>query len=324
MCPYPPRPGTLSAAIVICVYTLDRWGDILAAVESARRQRKTPDEIVVVVDHAPDLYRRLAVTVPDVTLVENRRQRGLSGARNTGVEVTSTEVVAFLDDDAVAHPEWLEHLCAAYTSDAVAGVGGATLPGWDSTRPDWFPTEFDWTIGCSFTGREPGPVRNLLGGNASFRREVFDTVGGFAEQMGRNSATTRPLGGEETDLCIRATQQRPDWVFVYEPRALIWHRVPDERARFGYFRSRCYAEGLSKAALVGRLGASDGLSTERAYVVNTLIVGVLRGFRDAVRGDLAGLRRAGAIVAGFLTTAAGYARGRLSGGEGRARTMIGR
>lgn len=309
---------------MICVYTLDRWEDILAAVESSRRQHLTPDEIVVVVDHAPDLLARLACAVPDVTLVENRNGQGLSGARNTGVAVTSSDVVAFLDDDAVAHPDWLGCLCAAYTSGSVAGVGGRTLPNWDSARPAWFPPEFDWTIGCSFTGREPGQVRNLLGGNASFRREVFDAVGGFPEHMGRNATDNRPLGGEETDLCIRANQQRPDWTFIYEPRALIWHRVTADRERFRYFRSRCYAEGLSKAALVGRLGASDGLSTERGYVVNTLPRGVLHGFGDALRGDLSGLGRAGAIIIGLGMTTAGYARGRLSVLAGRVSSRMGR
>jgi hypothetical protein len=187
-----------------------------------------------------------------------------------------------------------------------------TLPRWDTQRPKWFPAEFDWTVGCSFTGREPGRVRNLLGGNASFRREVFDVAGGFPENMGRNAAHKRPLGAEETELCIRATQLRPDWEFIYEPRALIWHRVPADRERFGYFRSRCHAEGISKAALVHKLGASDGLSAERAYVARTLTRGVVRGFGDAVRGDHTGVGRSLAIIIGLLLTGCGYIRGRLS------------
>ena len=56
-----------------------------------------------------DIYGRLRAVLPDVTVVENRKQRGLSGGKNTGVEVTSSDVVVFLDDDAVAHPDWLRH-----------------------------------------------------------------------------------------------------------------------------------------------------------------------------------------------------------------------
>lgn len=306
--------GRSRTAVVICVYTFDRWDDILAAVGSARAQRVPADEIVVVVDHDSELFRRLGAELTGVTLVENRRQRGLSGARNTGIEVTSSDIVAFLDDDAIADPDWLGTLRRAYTRDSIAGVGGMTLPRWDTQRPKWFPAEFDWTVGCSFIGREPGRVRNLLGGNASFRREVFDVAGGFPENMGRKATDNRPLGAEETELCIRATQLRPDWEFIYEPRAVIWHRVSADRERFAYFRSRCHAEGASKAAVVQRLGASDGLSAERAYVARTLTRGVARGFGEAVRGDLMGLSRSLAIIAGLLSTGCGYLRGRLSHG----------
>lgn len=310
-----------SIAVVICVYTMDRWDDILAAVDSVKRQRTPADETVVVVDHDEDLFKRLAADLDGVTVVENHREQGLSGARNTGVAVTASDIIAFLDDDAVADPGWLTMLSASYTDDSVAGVGGMTLPRWDTHRPGWFPTEFDWTVGCSFTGRDPGPVRNLLGGNASFRRAVFDVAGGFPEHMGRTAQDQRPLGAEETELCIRASQRRPDWRFIYQPRALVWHRVSAERARFRYFRSRCFAEGISKAALVRSLGATDGLSTERSYVARTLTRGVLRGFGDAARGDRYGIRRSLAIVAGLFVTAAGYTCGRLSLGiQAPART----
>jgi GT2 family glycosyltransferase len=301
------RTPTLS--VVICAYTCDRWDDILAAVASVRIQTTAPEEIVVVVDHNPDLYGRLRPVLPDVTVVENRKQRGLSGGKDTGVEVTSSDVVAFLDDDAVAHPDWLGHLRDAYTDDCIVGVGGTTLPLWESARPRWFPEEFDWVLGCTFTGREPGPVRNILGGNACFRREVFSVAGGFPSHIGRTSAQRRPLGCEETEFCIRVSQHRPDWTFVFEPRAVIWHRVPAAREQFAYFRSRCFAEGLSKASVTRSVGIADGLSVERRYTTRILTRGVARGLGEALRGDRAGIERSCAISIGLLAAAAGYARG---------------
>lgn len=301
--------------MVICAHTMDRWDDILAAANSVRTQQQPAEALVIVVDHNPELHRRLRDALPDVEVVENRRSQGLSGARNTGIDVTDSDVIVFLDDDAVAAPDWLSHLSGAFTHHSIAGVGGTTLPRWDTAKPSWFPDEFYWTIGCSFTGRQPGEVRNLLGGNASFRREVFAVAGGFPENMGRNSADARPLGAEETELCIRATQWRPAWRFLFEPRAVIWHRIPEQRARFDYFRSRCYAEGLSKAALVGSLGARDGLSEERRYVIQTLTRGFLRGVGDALKGDWSGILRSGAIVAGLFYTGTGYVRGRFPSGR---------
>ncbi|KAA0085844.1 glycosyltransferase family 2 protein [Mycolicibacterium sp. P9-64] len=295
--------------VVICAYTSDRWDDTVAAVASVRSQTTAADEIVIVVDHNADLFSRLRTALPDVTVVENRHRRGLSGGKDTGVEVTSSDVVAFLDDDAVAHPDWLRHFRDAYTDDSIVGVGGTTLPLWETARPRWFPEEFDWVLGCTFTGREPGPVRNLLGGNASFRREVFSVAGGFPSHIGRTSAQRRPLGCEETEFCIRVSQHRPDWTYVFEPRAVIWHRVGAERERFAYFRSRCFAEGLSKAEVTRSVGVADGLSTERKYTTHTLTRGVARGLGEALRGDRTGIERSGAIAVGLLSTAAGYARG---------------
>ncbi|MFD6894990.1 glycosyltransferase family 2 protein [Rhodococcus sp. NPDC060086] len=302
-------PRTMTMDVVICAYTLERWDDTLAAVESVRNQTTPPHEIVLVVDHNPDLYERFRAALPDVTVVENRKQRGLSGGKDTGVDITTSDVVAFLDDDAVAHPEWLRHFRDAYVDENIVGVGGTTLPAWESERPRWFPEEFDWVLGCTFTGREPGTVRNLLGGNASFRREVFSVAGGFPSHIGRTSEQSRPLGCEETEFCIRVHQHRPEWTFVFEPRSVIWHRVPAARETFSYFRSRCFAEGLSKAAVTRSVGVTDGLSAERSYTTRILTRGVARGIGEAFRGERAGIERSYAISVGLLAAAAGYVRG---------------
>ena len=162
--------------MVICVYTEQRWDDILAAVTSVRGQSRPAHEVIVVVDHNPALLRRLEAELGGaVQLVPNREQRGLSGGKNTGVAAATGDVVAFLDDDAIAERDWLRYLADSYAGDAVAGVGGLTLPRWDAARPGWFPREFDWVVGCNYLGMPESrqPVRNLLGGNASFRKDIF-------------------------------------------------------------------------------------------------------------------------------------------------------
>ena len=301
-----------SLSVVICAFTEDRWDDLRVAVESVRTQSRAALEIVVVVDHNPQLIRRVRGQLPDVVAVENKEPQGLSGARNTGIAATQGAVVAFLDDDAIAEPDWLAQLLTGYADPLVCGVGGAIEPAWSVRRPGWLPAEFDWVIGCTYRGMptQVGPVRNLIGANMSFRREVFNAVGGFRSGMGRVGA--RPLGCEETEFCIRARQRWPQKTLLYDPRARVRHRVPARRARWTYFCARCYAEGLSKAQVSGFVGARDGLASERLYTLRILPSGVVRGLRDSLSGDLSGLGRAGAIMAGLSVTSAGYAVGKIA------------
>jgi glycosyltransferase involved in cell wall biosynthesis len=301
----------LPISVVICAYTERRWDDLLAVIASVRQQSSPPFEVIVVVDHNDDLLERLGAHVSGINVVASTRPRGLAGARNTGVAVATGAVVAFIDDDAVADPDWLKFLGAAYADDGVLGVGGAIEPAWQHGRPDWFPTEFDWVVGCTYRGMPEfaAPVRNLIGANMSFRRDVFDVVGGFNEGVGRVGSV--PLGCEETELCIRAGSRWPGRTFLYEPEARVEHKVPGDRGRWSYFRARCYGEGLSKAAVSRLTGATRGLQSERAYVRRTLPRGVVRGLKDGFGADRHGLRRAGAITLGLAATTAGYARGRL-------------
>jgi hypothetical protein len=94
-------------------------------------------------------------------------------------------------------------------------------------------------------------------------------------------------------------------------RAVIWHSVSDSRCTVSYFMSRCFAEGISKAQVAASVGAGDGLSAERAYTTRTIPLGVLHGIKDALRGDVAGVGRAAAIITGLGMTAFGYLRGKL-------------
>ena len=297
-----------NVSVVICAYTEDRWDQLGAAVESVRAQSLPSAEIILVIDHNPALLARSAAALPGVTVVPNGQAKGLSGARNTGAARAGGDIVAFLDDDAVADQDWLKFLVDPYDDPRVAGVGGLTLPSWESRRPAWMPEEFLWVVGCNYRGMAPSgaPVRNLIGANMSFRRDQFRLVpGGFAAGIGRTSGG-RPLGCEETEFCIRLAQRAPGSLMIMDHRARVSHFVPDGRCTFRYFVSRCFAEGISKAQVAASVGRGDGLSAERAYATRTLPQGVLRGMAGLGRGDVAGLGRAAAIVAGLGATAAGY------------------
>jgi glycosyltransferase involved in cell wall biosynthesis len=300
-----------SVTIVICAYTEDRWVTLRRAIDVVLKQISFNDELLVVVDHNESLLAQCRDSFDGCVIIPNRYSRGLSGARNTAVEKARGSIVVFLDDDAVPLDGWLDALRAPYVDARIYGVGGLAMPHWTARKPRWFPDEFLWVVGCSHRGLPTvaQPVRNLVGANMSFRRSAFDSVGGFAETMGRIGA--KPLGCEETEFSIRVTQAHPDAVLLYNPAAQVEHHVSEQRGSIRYFARRCWAEGVSKAEVARRVGRSSALSAERDYTSRVLPRGIWRGLRDSGAGDTWGVARAAAIVLGLVSTTAGYCVGNL-------------
>ena len=300
---------TTDVDVVVCAYDLGRWEQLVDAVGSVLDQTVPVREVVVVVDHNAALLARAQdawSAAATVRVVASHGAPGLSGARNTGVRLAGAAVVAFLDDDAVAEPAWVEWLLEPYADPDVVAVGGGVVAALAAPRPGWWPQEFDWVIGCSYVGLPTtrADVRNVIGANMSARRDAVLAAGGFQEGIGRVGA--RPVGCEETDLYIRLAQRVPGSRVVYLPAARVHHRVPAARLTWRYFRSRCLAEGLSKAQVAARVGSSDALASERAHVLKVLPAGMARALRDGAP------RRSLAIASGLLLTTAGYVRGRMT------------
>jgi hypothetical protein len=314
-----PKPThTLSAlhqahvSVIIRTYTDARWEYFEKAVESAFDQTLPPHEVVLVVDHNPQLFARVRARFPKAYVVENTHPRGSGGAWNMGVDTASGNILAFLDDDAVAERDWLEQLCKPYADEDVIGVGGTIEPIWESGRPAWFPAEFHWVVGCTYKGMPEtlAPMRNLIGCNMSFRKEAFGNNLAFRTDIGHMGG--KPVGCDETEFCIWLGRRYPEKKMMHQPPAKVRHHVPAKRAQFSYLISRCYYEGRSKAMVSESVGSKDALSAERRHTFVVLPQGVLRGLADAVRLDFWGLGRAFAIVAGLGTAALSYGRTTLA------------
>ena len=325
------------ATVVICAHTLDRWDELNRAVGSVRNQTRAAREIVVVVDNNEALRKRAAQEIAGATVLANAKQPGLSGARMTGAEHASAAVIAFLDDDAAADPNWLQDLLEAYRDPAVLGAGGPVEPLWQKPKPCWFPGEFRWVVGCTYAGMpmRSGRIRNPIGANMSVRADVLQRAGGFTSDLGRRklgfSVSGRArIGGkaescEETEFCIRAARLYPGGYFAYRAGARVHHAVPAERATWKYFVHRCLVEGTAKAVLADLAGSKDSLGVEGRYVREVLTRAVANDLRAAMRGKVGAARRAAAIVAGFALTAFAYATTRLGGiAEARSRQLLSR
>jgi Glycosyl transferase family 2 len=297
--------GLPTVSVVIAAFTMERWNDLFEAVASVRTQTVPVLETVVVIDHNPALLARAQDGLSGVIVTANAGASGASATRNTGVSVSHGEIVAFLDDDAVASPTWLEALLGHFTDPHVVGLGGRVDPLWAASRPRWFPYEFDWAVGGSYRGmpEEAVPVRNVWSNNMAIRRSVFDAIGGFRSDFGKVGHRSRP---EDTDLCLRAAAAQPGGTWIYEPAGIVGHRVPLTRATLRFFLRRCFNEGSGKAALAALNGRDVSTSAERTYTRQVLPQGFARGLRDAAHGKGSEGLRSLAIAAGLSAATAGF------------------
>ena len=302
----------MNTAVIVCVYTEERWDLIAQVLRSLRSQTLQASEVLVVVDHNDALYERLASHLLDTAMTETKLVRnglspGLSGARNTGLAMTQADVVAFIDDDAEADVNWLSRLTEGFDDRLVVGVGGAILPVWPSERPVWFPQEFDWVVGCTYRGMPTArsEVRNPIGANMAFRREPLASIGGFDATVGRIGASGQ--GCEETTAAIRLRDLNPEYRVVYEPTALVYHHVETRRTSWRYFRQRCYAEGRSKAQVARLTSSERALATERSYVRRVLPQAVGASLYGAAKHrNPVAAGTAAAVIAGLTFTCIGY------------------
>ena len=306
-----------AVSVIICAYTQRRWDDLSDAVASAIAQPET-HEIIVVIDHERELLHRAQLEWDGgiIRVVPNRFRQGLSGARNTGLKAATGSIVAFLDDDAAAHPGWLARMLDCFDSEDVVGVGGRAVPVWpDSAAPACLPSELLWVVGCTYRGQPTTrtDVRNVMGCSMAFRRGALTAIGGFNPDTGRVGRV--PRGGEETEACIRLRQADPSIRIVFEPLSVVSHRVTPDRTTWRYLRRRSFFEGVSKAALSKTLGTRDALSSERNYARTVLPTGFLR--------ELTHLRLASAfaIVLCLAATAVGYLYGDLHRRSGHIRAL---
>jgi len=300
----------LGVSVVVCAYTERRWMLTRAALDSALHQSPRPQQVLLVVDHNAGLAARARRELTGVTVLESDGTPGLSGARNTGLKAATQPVTVFLDDDAEARPGWLESLVQPYSSPDVVATGGSVHPRWPGRRPRWLPPEFDWVVGCSYHGlpETVSVVRNPIGASMSLRTSLALEAGGFDDAVGR--VGTSPRGCEETELAIRLTASRPGSTIFYVPAAAVDHHVSAERLRFGYFVSRCWHEGLSKADVVRMVGSAAGLERERRHTAVVIPAALMRELRSLAAGDAGAGMRMAAAIAGLSTVVAGYFTGR--------------
>ncbi len=261
---------------------MDRYEDFREAVESLLGQTYDDTEIVLVSDGNETVCEYMRDNYGDVDSVlvhcldENV---GLLGARNAGAEVANGDVVAFMDDDAIAEEEWVAQLAEVYETKDVPAAGGKMTPAWVAGKPDFLPEEFYWLVGVTHRGFGPdgdpelaGEVRNTFGSNISFRREVFLDLGGFDTDIGGRQGDANLQGGE-TELCARLREEYSYGVY-YNPQAEVAHKVFEYRTKLGWLLDRAFWQGYSKRGMETLVPESGG---EESYFLTQLVTNYIPG-----------------------------------------------
>jgi GT2 family glycosyltransferase len=194
-------------SVVVCSYNGARTlRDTLAALA----QLDYPDyEVIVVNDGSTDATPAIAADYA-VRLI-SIANRGLSSARNTGWQAATSEIVAYIDDDAYPDPHWLTYLAATFRSTDYVGVGGPNLaPPGDGPVADCIANAPGGPVHVLVSDRE---AEHIPGCNMAFRRAALEAIGGFDPRY--------RTAGDDVDICWRL--QENGGTLGFHPAALVWH-----------------------------------------------------------------------------------------------------
>jgi len=250
----------MRVSVVACTHAIDRYPHLRETVESVLANGYGDREVVVVSDGSEAVYDRAREEFgdrDDVRVHLQEPNQGLLAARNAGAAVADGDVVAFIDDDAVADEAWLAELVAAYDEETLA-AGGRMVPEWAAGEPAFLPEEFYWLIGVTHRGFADGPgeVRNTFGSNISFRRDAFLGLEGFDTAIGGRQGDSNLQGGE-TELCARLNAEYGAGVY-YTPDAVVAHKIFDYRTDPAWLVRRAFWQGYSKRGMEKFVPASTG------------------------------------------------------------------
>ncbi len=185
---------------------------------------------------------------------------GLSPARNAGCHHAKGDVIAFIDDDAIASPEWMEGYAEIFgqIQPAPGMVGGMIEPLWENQRPSWYPVAREFLLGIYNIGDgiRPFPETDLpVGANFAILRSAMQRLGGFDERLGFNLKRKHSMiAGEDSLFALRIKEA--GYSIYYQPKSKVYHHISSTKLTKKYFLKRHFWEGVTHVAVESYSGAS--------------------------------------------------------------------
>lgn len=254
--------------VIICTYNRAKYIGPLLESLAANTLPKSEYEILLVdnncQDNTREICERFAATHPDLTFrYEVETEQGLSAARNCGIRHAHGDLLVYVDDDALVDNHYLQDYVSYFAAHPdVMALGGPIEPLYETAEPKWMTryTKALLTAWMNYgdkpreypKGRYPG------GGNAAYRKAVFEKVGLFNTKLGRKGNLL--LASEEKDIFDKMHMLGMKVMYIPEP--VLHHSIPQAKLEDDYFnrltlqigkseRMRTLAIGRSK--YIGRL-----------------------------------------------------------------------
>lgn len=248
----------MKITVILCTY--NRCKDLRRALNSFNAQSlSTGDnwEVLVVDNNSTDKTRDVVEEYrqqhPDRFRYHFEPQPGKTFALNAGVREARGDILAFTDDDVILEPAWLENLVVHLHGSEWAGAGGRTLPQQNFSPPRWLSLKGRYALAplaIFDRGNEPGDLREApFGVNMAYRKEVFTKYGGFRNDLGPRPGSTAPQKSEDSEFGMRvlAAGER----LRYEPGAVLYHAVPENRVRKKYFQDWWFDKNRADTRIFG-------------------------------------------------------------------------
>jgi glucosyl-dolichyl phosphate glucuronosyltransferase len=240
----------MNITVILCTY--NRCQSLTKALNSAAAltvPESTEWEVLVVDNNSRDqthaVVEEFCNRYPGRFRYLFEPQPGKSHALNSGIREARGDILAFMDDDVTVAPTWLQNLTAPLRDSRWAGSGGPVFLEWSCPPPRWLPREGRYPLAplASFNlGAEATElVEPPFGTNMAFRKTMFEKYGDFRMDLGPSPNSDIPRVNEDTEFGSRliAAGER----LRYEPSAVVFHPVPEDRLQKKYFLAWWFDKG---------------------------------------------------------------------------------
>lgn len=238
----------ISLDVVVCTYNNAPLLD--GTLAALARQRVSPGvdwRILVVDNNCTDdtaaVVARHAASAPVRLTVVREPEQGLTPARRRGVDETTGDWIAFVDDDCLLAEDWVERAVEFARAHPDCGAfGGEVVLDWEEPPPE-IVTRYTWAFAHQEHGPVPKRMECLAGAGLVIRREALAASGWIDKHFLEDRVGEKLISGGDVEMALRLAAGHDLW---YVPDCRLRHRVPARRASLEYLKDVTYGLGSSK------------------------------------------------------------------------------